>query len=130
MHHLYKKTIIKLPAESAISSGNKHFFLWSNSCVGTWTFFFLHLLTGTSLHSFHVICLQSGLVWVLQWELLLISQVKVLVICEPFVGSGSWYQSSCLSAHVTSGTINWTSFSLSSHSCQVTGSHCSVPAQI
>ena len=76
------------------------------------------------------ICLQSGLVWVEQWEEERILQVKVLVISTPDLGSGSWYQSSCLVLQVTSGTMNWTSFSTSLHSCQVTGSHCSVPAQI
>ena len=82
------------------------------------------------LHSLYVICLQSGLVWVVQCEDFFTSQLKVFVILELLVGSGSWYQSSCLLLQVTSGTMNWTSFSISSHSCQVTGSHWSVPAQI
>ena len=81
----------------------------------------LHSVTGFSLHSLHVlkernifvmrnvetyICLQSGLVWVEQWEEERILQVKVLVISTPELGSGSWYQSSCLVLQVTSGTMN------------------------
>ena len=90
----------------------------------------LHWLTGTSLHSLYVICLQSGLVWVVQWLDFFTSHENVLVILVAWVGSGSWYQSSCLLEQLTSGTMNWTSFSISSHSCHVTGSHWSVPAQI
>ena len=55
-------------------------------------------------------------------------QVKVDVILTAVLGSGSWYQISCWSLQVMSGTMNLTSFATSSHSCQVTGSQLSVPA--
>ena len=38
------------------------------------------------------------------------------------------HQISCLSLHVISGTMKFTSLGTSLHSCQVTGSHASVPA--
>ena len=73
----------------------RHFFLCWNSWLGTWIVIGEHLQIreddvilgriwkvylgiGTSLHSFHVICLQSVLVTDLQLEVLLTSQVKVL----------------------------------------------------
>ena len=58
------------------------------------------------------------------------SHVNVFVILVPWLGAGSWYQSSCLLLQVTSGTMNWTSLGTSLHSCQVTGSQVSVPAHI
>ena len=76
-----------------------------------------------------MIFLQSGLVMDLQWEVFLTSQVKVLVILVPLLFSGSWYQISCLSLQWISGTMNLTSLGTSLHSCQVTGSQASVPAQ-
>ena len=87
---------------------------------------FYHLF---NLHSFQVICLQSGLVWDLQWEVLFTTQLKVFVILVSVLGSGSWYHNSWWSLQVISGTINLTSFGTSLHSCQVTGSQESVPAQ-
>ena len=81
------------------------------------------------LHSFQVIFLQSGLVWDLQWEVLCTSHLNAFVSLVPVTSSGSWYHSSCLSLQVISGTIIWTSLGTSLHSCQLTGSQASVPAQ-
>ena len=50
-------------------------------------------------------------------------------IHKSFTSSGSWYQSSCLGSHLISGTMNFTSLGTSLHSCHVTGSQASVPAQ-
>ena len=57
------------------------------------------------------------------------SYSNVCVSLVPVTSSGSWYHSSCLSLHVIPGTIIWTSLGTSLHSCQLTGSHASVPAQ-
>ena len=49
----------------------------------------IHLGIGTSLHSFHVICLQSLLVTGLQLLVLLTLHVKVLADLSLVLGSGS-----------------------------------------
>ena len=145
------------------SSGRRHFFLCSSSCVGTWTFLGWQLLTGTSLvifptHVYIIVMLLTcthsrkfvySLAWselcsgkifwsgniFLRWMKQLIlstltSHENVFVILVPLLGWGSWNHNSCLLLQVTSGTMNCTSLGTSSHSCQVTGSQVSVPAQI
>ena len=57
---------------------NKHFFLCLNFCVGMKIFWNEHLGMGTSEHSFQVICLQSGLLTVLQLVVFFTLQVNVL----------------------------------------------------
>ena len=62
------------------------------------------------------------------WRKIINLYLKVLVILVSVLVSGSWYQISCLSLQVISGTMNFTSFGTSLHSCHVTGSQASVPA--
>ena len=76
-----------------------------------------------------MIGLQSGLSADSQWVELLTSQVKVLVILVSVTGSGWWYQTSWSSSQMIFGMTNSTSFGTNLHSCQVTGSQASVPAQ-
>ena len=60
-----------------------------NFWVGMNIFWNEHFGMGTSEHSFHVICLQSGLVTVLQLVVFFTLQVKVLASLVTLLGLGS-----------------------------------------
>ena len=78
-----------------LSSGNRHFFLWRYSWLGTWTGLDWQIGTGTSLQSCHEAILQTGLTSVTHLTELRGWHVKVLMSRVFVTVSGSWYQISC-----------------------------------